>query len=77
MKKNKAIDKAAEIIGNKAKLARTLHVSPTAVTQWSKGLRSVPPIRAVEIEKATNGKVKRKDLCPNFPWDDEAAQVAA
>jgi DNA-binding transcriptional regulator YdaS (Cro superfamily) len=28
--------------------------------------KSIPPIRAIQIEHATNGRVKRSELCPHL-----------
>lgn len=62
---NSAIEKAAQMIGSKSKLACRLGVRPPTVQQWLNGDRPVPIDRAVQIEAATNGGVTRKDLRPN------------
>lgn len=62
---NSAIEKAAQLIGSKAKLACLIGVKPPTVQQWLNGDRPVPIDRAVQIEAATNGEVTRKDLRPN------------
>lgn len=64
------VARAAEVVGSKAQLAKLLGIKPPTVTQWAKGLRPVPPARALQIERLTNGEVSRTDLCPLFPWDD-------
>ena len=47
--------------GSGNKLAGALDVSSAAVSQWvAKG--HFPPLRAVQIEKITDGKVKAVDL---------------
>jgi DNA-binding transcriptional regulator YdaS (Cro superfamily) len=69
MTPTEAVDKAASILGSQAALAAHLNIEPPTVNQWITGRRPVPPARAVEIEKATNGKVKRHELCPGFPWE--------
>lgn len=48
-------------------------VTQGLVNQWISGLTKVGPERALEIEKATAGMVTRRELCPQFPWDEAAA----
>ena len=43
--------------GGQAALARTLNVTPQAVSQWVKGKRPVPPRLAIAIEAATGVSV--------------------
>lgn len=50
--------------GRVAALSARLQVSGSLVTQWAGG-KPVPPARAVEIEHATGGAVKRCDLRPD------------
>ncbi|THF64344.1 transcriptional regulator [Pseudothauera rhizosphaerae] len=50
--------------GTAASLARQINVSPVLISQWS-GVRPVPPVRAVAIERATGGAVTRRDLRPD------------
>jgi len=49
-------------------LADALEVNPMAITQWKK--RGIPPKRAKEIAKLTNGKVKASVLLPDFFDED-------
>lgn len=53
----KAID------GNNADIARLLGISAAAVSRWG-GI--VPPDRAIEIERKTDGKVTRYELRPDY-----------
>lgn len=46
-------------------LARRVGVGPMAVRQW-RYRESVPPERAIDIERATEGAVTRADLRPDF-----------
>jgi DNA-binding transcriptional regulator YdaS (Cro superfamily) len=39
-------------------------VTPQAVCGWRK--KGVPPIRAVAIERATDGLITLRQLCPKF-----------
>lgn len=63
-----------------ANFAETLNVSAGMVTQWLKGYRPISPEKCVEIEKATNGMVTRKDLRPKDwkkIWPELAEKKAA
>lgn len=68
-----AIREAAKIVGSQAELARKLRVSTPTVNQWCSGLRPIPAARAAKIEVLTDGKVRRADLCPSFPWSADVA----
>lgn len=48
--------------GLAAALAAKLGISQSYLSQLSKGLCPISPERAVEIERATDGAVTRKDL---------------
>lgn len=50
--------------GEAKKLASALKVSSSYLSQMASGRCSISPLRCVEIEKATKGKVSRKDLRP-------------
>ena len=51
MKKSKAIDH----FGSSTKLAKQLNISKQSISQWGD---DVPPRRAFEIERITQGKLK-------------------
>jgi DNA-binding transcriptional regulator YdaS (Cro superfamily) len=63
-----SIERASEAVGGQSALAAKLDVSPQAVYQWAKGLRSVPVERCAAVERATSGIVTRRDLRPNDWW---------
>ena len=46
---------------SQAELARRLDVDRSAVSQWI-AEDKLPPFRAIQIEKLTNGKIKAIDL---------------
>ncbi len=54
--------------GDAKKLANSLGVSSSFLSQMASGRCSISPARCVEIENATNGDVRRQDLRPD-DWD--------
>lgn len=50
--------------GSGVALARALGVKPVMVSLWASGARPIPFERCVDIERATDGAVRRWDLCP-------------
>lgn len=68
---NKSLKKALYVADmNQIELAKTLGVAPSAVSHWLNGHRPIPHLRAVAIEKLTGGEVSRRDLAPDYPWDE-------
>ena len=72
MNPSEAAQRAAQIVGSKAELARRLKVRTPTVSQWCSGARPIPPARAVAIESVTDRQVTRQELCPDFPWGQAA-----
>lgn len=64
------IKKAAEILGGKQKLAIEIGVAYKTVLDWCSRRSGINVTNALKIEKATDGKVKARDILPDFPWDD-------
>lgn len=58
------IEKAAEIVGSEAALARLLGITKSAVNQWKK--RQIPPRYVLKIENLTYRKVLRHELRPDL-----------
>lgn len=50
--------------GAQTRFAKKVGASQPEISDWAKNKREVPIIRCVQIEKATNGAVTRKDLRP-------------
>lgn len=50
--------------GSKTELAKSIGAQSQLVWQWSTGVRPVPIGRCMDIERATNSVVTRKDLRP-------------
>jgi DNA-binding transcriptional regulator YdaS (Cro superfamily) len=51
--------------GTAAQIGRGIGVSPVLISQWAHGVRPVPIIHALAIERLTEGSVRRWDLRPN------------
>lgn len=65
--------------GRSLAIAQALGVTPPVVSDWVTGKKGVPLERCVQIERATNGEVRRQDLRPD-DWQDiwpELAQAPA
>lgn len=71
MRHNIALRDALDILEiTQKELANQLGVTPGTVSQWFTKLKDIPHLRAAKIEKLTGGKVSRRDLAPNYPWDE-------
>ena len=60
-------------------LARAIGAQPQLIWQWTRAVRPVPIERCMPIERATGGKVTRRDLRPD-DWQEiwpELAEVHA
>lgn len=55
--------------GNASCLAKKINISPMYVSQMVNGKRGITPKNAALIEKATAGRVSRKDIYPDT-WKD-------
>ncbi|MEK7083857.1 MAG: YdaS family helix-turn-helix protein [Patescibacteria group bacterium] len=79
-----AIAKACRLAGGQSDLARLLKnsgvsVTPQAVHKWVKNGKT-PSDKAVLIARLLKGRVKRTELCPDFPWQknpDSSTRAAA
>ena len=56
------IIEACKIVGDQKTLATMLSVTPSNVNQWISGVRPVPAVKCVEIEKLTRGVIARQTL---------------
>ena len=65
-----AIKKAIQIAGGATQLAHKLGVSYQTVLTWKNARSSVSPTNCVKIEKVTEGAVSRREILPEFPWDE-------
>lgn len=68
--RDQALARAIEKAGGTKELARSLGITPQAISQWKR----CPAQRAIDVERATGGEVRRQDLRPDFyPTDGDAA----
>lgn len=64
-----AIKEAAEISGGVKELAEKIRVSYQSVINWRAGKTRPSPFNCIQIEEATNKKITRKDILPDYPWE--------
>ena len=68
--RDEALERAIGAAGGTKELARRIGITPQAVSQWKR----CPAQRAIDVERATGGEVRRQDLRPDFyPVDEHAA----
>ena len=58
------VEKACNLAGGQASLARMLGISAPTVNQWASGTRPVPIHQAIAIEIAFKNQVSRRRLRP-------------
>jgi DNA-binding transcriptional regulator YdaS (Cro superfamily) len=64
-----SIQKAIAIVGGAKELASIIGVSYKSVLDWKNGRTGLNIQNCLKIEQATEGKIKREDLLPNYPWE--------
>lgn len=64
------IRKAIDMVGGLTELSKKTNISYQSVLDWKHGRRVPGPISCKKIEKATEGKIKARDILPDYPWDD-------
>jgi len=69
------IEQAIEVTGSQAALASSLGVKQPTISEWLRGGRPIPPVRSVQIERATGGHVMRWHLRPD-DWRDIWPELA-
>lgn len=55
--------------GTAPELARAISGHAPDIYMWADGKRPIPVHRAVQIERATGGKVTRQEMRPNDYWE--------
>lgn len=66
------IQRAVELAGGQAELARRINKSASFVNQLVNNKRPVPPLLCAHIERAVDGQVTREELRPDI-FDSQAA----
>lgn len=61
--------------GRSLAVAHALGVTPPVVSDWVTGKKGVPLERCVQIERATNGEVTRRELRPD-DWQNIWPELA-
>ncbi|MEY2666377.1 MAG: hypothetical protein RLZZ384_548 [Pseudomonadota bacterium] len=59
------IEKIIEFFGTQYRLAKALNIKPQNVTQWI-AANQIPLKQAINIEKASNGKITREQIRPDI-----------
>ncbi|MCG2572427.1 helix-turn-helix domain-containing protein [Acinetobacter sp. ME22] len=62
-----ALEKAIKIAGSKSALARSLGITPWALSKWN--FNKIPEDRCLSIEELTNEEVKAEQLRPDINWE--------
>lgn len=63
---NKAIKKAADLLGSQKNLAEKLDVDPSFVSQWYTEHRKIPPTYCKKVEILTGNQVSCEELRPDI-----------
>ena len=63
------VKKAAEILGGRVSLAKTINISYQTVSDWINGKKTPSAENCLRIENATKGKIKARDILPPSSYD--------
>ena len=55
--------------GTQDETAAKLGVDQSTVSGWVRGKHGMSPVVAKRAQVLTDGKFKKEDLCPAFPWE--------
>ncbi len=66
MKRNAIADLLNRTGMTRSELAAQLGVTPSAISHYLSGRKSVSAARAVEVERSTRGRIRRRDLRPDL-----------
>jgi len=70
---NPALERAIDLLGSQAALAKALKTKPQNVWNWINRDEKVPAEQVLPIEAATGGKVTRHQLRPDLYPEGKAA----
>lgn len=63
-----ALQKAIDLLGGVSSLSNKSKISYQSIIDWRSGRKSPSTDSCIKIEEATNGKVTRQEILPDFPW---------
>jgi DNA-binding transcriptional regulator YdaS (Cro superfamily) len=63
-----ALRQAIVLAGGQSVLARHVGLTPPSVSHWLCGRRPLPAKHAAAIEALLKGRVRARQLLPQFPW---------
>ncbi|RZI45105.1 transcriptional regulator [Candidatus Finniella inopinata] len=64
------LQNAIELVGGISALSSKSKISYQSIIDWRSGRKAPSVESCIKIEQATDGKISRKDLLPDFPWGD-------
>ncbi len=64
------IKEAIIFAGGATALAKKMNVSYHTVLTWKNGRSSISTTNCQKIEKLTEGKIKARDILPDYPWEE-------
>lgn len=64
-----AITRACDLVGGPAILARRMKISQQRLYYYANKAKKVKAPMAIKIERATNGKVSRREIRPDIQGD--------
>jgi DNA-binding transcriptional regulator YdaS (Cro superfamily) len=65
-----AIKEAVECLGGRRAFARALNISYQTSSEWVNGNRTPSLDNCLKIERATEGKIKAKNILPDYPLEE-------
>lgn len=65
-----SLKKAIELLGSVTKFSLDVGISYQTAMSWKHGRRVPSPLYCLKIETLTEGKVKARDILPDYPWDE-------
>ena len=66
----KEIQNAVDHFGGRVNLAKAVNISYQTISDWVNEKKTPSLDNCIKIEKATGGKVKAKDILPDYPWEE-------
>lgn len=64
-----AIHRAIELTGGLTNFSLKVNISYQTALNWKHGRRIPSPLYCSKIEEITEGKVKKEEILPDYPWE--------